>query len=145
MRYLAALILALIPALAHAQDKVVSGTVQFKLFMGDTTTAQNGIPGFTDANLTSLFNIKVQCGSNAATTLTAASTVTEDAGLAGVYIIDVPTATDAITNNPEEECIHWVEGASNYAGLIAYTPGKFKAIANTTAGIPEILNRSRTP
>ncbi len=126
MRYILtifAVLLFITPA--HAIDKKLGATNCFKVGIFDTVG--NGITGLDvvwpyDHTVT-----KVQCGGNSVTTMDeSGDTITDELG--GYYYI---CTNDAITNNPEEECLGWIEGQGNMVSLIAKTPVKFKAIGAT--------------
>jgi hypothetical protein len=121
------LLILLIPISAQALDKKLGATNSFKFGIFDISSKLNAGVGLT---YNTHYIVKIQCGSNSVVTIDGTGdTITEEGG--GYYRI---TFNDTVTNNPEEECLHWVEGAGIYAAtadhpnLIAKTPEKFKAV-----------------
>ena len=122
-----ALMLLLMPVTSWALDKKLGATNCFKVGIFDEFG--NGIAGLDIITPFSDFAIKIQCGANSIVTVDeTGDTVADEAG--GYYYI---CTNDTITNNAEEECLNWQEGEGSYAGLIAKTPVKFKAVNDTAS------------
>lgn len=127
MRYImAALAVLLFITPAHAIDKKLGATNCFKVGMFSSSQQSGGLAGLDVVTPFADFTVKVQCGGNSATTVDETGDTVADEG-GGYYYI---CTNDTITNNPEEECLGWVEGEGNYVGLIAKSPVKFKAVGN---------------
>lgn len=107
---------------AYAFDKKIISTNTFKIGIFDTSSQRNGISGLILSDIM----IKVQCASTAVTINESGDTLTDEGG--GFYRI---TTNDSLTPNNEDECLVWSEGTGNYAGLIAKSPVKFKAVGAT--------------
>lgn len=125
MKYIIAILLLLIPVSAHAMDKKLGATNKFEIGIFDT--ADNGLAPSTPLAISTTVNIKVRCANQSETTLTSGNTTFTSRG-GGYYYV---STTDAIAHSAEEECSVWAEGAGSYAGLIAKTPMKFKAVGAT--------------
>ena len=130
MKYIyIALMLLLMPVSAQALDKKLGTTNCFKVGIFDEFG--NGIAGLDVITPFSDFAIKIQCGANSVVAvIETGDTVADESG--GYYYI---CTNDTITNNPEEECLNWQEGEGSYAGLIAKTPVKFKAVDGTMSQV----------
>ena len=129
MKYIIPLFLILfLISPVYAIDKKIGATNIFKIGVFDISSKGNGIAGLT---YTTDVVIKIQCGTAGITTVNGTGdTFTSEGG--GYYYL---STNDSITNTNEDECIAWAEGAGNYAGLIAKTPIKFKAVGKTTETI----------
>ena len=129
MKYIIALMLLLIPVAAHAIDKKLGATNCFKIGIFSASQKSGGLAGLDVVTPFSDFAIKVQCGdpdTNPVTTVDESGDDVDSEG-GGYYYI---CTNDTVTNNAEEECLAWVEGETNYVGLIAKVPVMFKATAN---------------
>lgn len=124
-KYTILLLLLLISTTSHAYDKKLGTTNCFKVGIFDTIG--NGISGLDVVTPFAHTVTKIQCGGNSATTMDETSDTMADEGSGYYYIC----TNDSITNNPEEECLGWVEGEGTMLNLIAKTPVKFKSVGAT--------------
>lgn len=125
MKYIIALMLLLIPVTSHAIDKKIVSNNEFKIGIFSSSQKGGGLAGLDVTAPYSDFAIKIQCGAGTIITVDETGDVIGDEG-GGYYIL---ITNDTFTAVNEAECLIWVEGESNYAGLIAKTPVKFKAVA----------------
>lgn len=124
-KLLIALLVMILPVSSYALDKKIGATNCFKIGIFDT--AGNGIAGLDVVTPFSNFAVKLQCGAQTLVTMDETNDTVADEG-GGYYYI---CTNDTIGNANEEECLAWVEGEGSYAGLIAKTPVKFKAVGAT--------------
>lgn len=126
MTAILSLILIILTAVsAHALDKKIGATNCFKVGIFDTEG--NGIAGLDIITPFADFAVKIQCGAQTLVTMDETTDTVADEG-GGYYYI---CTNDTIGNASEEECLAWVEGEGDYAGLIAKSPVKFKAVSDT--------------
>lgn len=134
MKYIwTVLFILLIITPAHALDKKLGATNCFKIGIFDKSG--NGIAGLDVVTPFADFVVKIQCGANSVVSMDETGDTVADEG-GGYYYI---CTNDAVTNNPEEECLGWVEGEGVYApatgNLIAKSPVKFKSVSNTPSTV----------
>lgn len=110
-----------------ATDKQLTGVSTNNFTFQIFDLFSNGITGRT---FNTDYVVKVRCGSATAVQIDGTGdTVVELSG--GAYHL---VTNDTLSTPAETECLHWVEGAGSYAGLIAYTPEKVKALSMTLSG-----------
>ena len=124
-----ALMLLLMPCTAQALDKKINPVNSFVIGIFDEF--DNGIAGLDVVTPYSDFAVKIQCGSSSITTIDETGDAITDLGGGYYYIL----TDDGIVYSIENECLVWAEGEGNYAGLIAKTPVKFKAVDATMSQV----------